>query len=343
MNPCKELQRLSMELFPLSNVMIKKEIRGGICMFEEINARLVAIQSEWRKKEKYQVQLKDYEKDLEVIKGTIYELRKQFESEKKDVDRLEHISLANLLATLAGTKEEKLSKEKQEMIIAQHRLAEAEKAMKQIDDSIDGIRIKLQNLAHIEDEYQQLLEQKEQMIKMSSSPYAENVFQLSEQEGAIKAFMIELDEAITSGERVKHVLGDAIRHLEKAEGWGTWDMLGGGTISGIAKHQNIDQAERYLRQAQTNLRHFQKELLDVQEVANLEVNISGMLKFADFFFDGFIADFMVQGKIKRSLENVRDQYSKVNDILYKLKAQSEEKQRELVKVHGEKQEIVEKL
>lgn len=312
-------------------------------MFEEINAKLVAIQSELRKKEKYRAQLKDYEKELEAIMETVHELRKQFESEKKDVDRLEHISLANLLTTLSGTKEEKLSKEKQELLIAQHLLDDAEKAKKQIDDSLDGIRIKLQNLANIEDDYQSLLKQKENMIKVSSSPYAEKVFQLSEQEGAIKAYMIELDEALFSGERVKHVLGDAIKHLEKAEGWGTWDMLGGGTLSGIAKHQNIDQAESRLRQAQTNMRHFQKELLDVQEAAKLEVNISGMLKFADFFFDGFFADFMVQGKIKRSLENARDQYSKVNHIIYKLKAQSEEKQQELVKVHLEKQEIVEKL
>ncbi|WP_088085438.1 hypothetical protein [Bacillus sp. OV166] len=31
--------------------------------------------------------------------------------------------------------------------------------------------------------------------------------------------------------------------------------------------------------------------MDVQDTAQLEINISGMLKFADFFFDGFNADY----------------------------------------------------
>jgi hypothetical protein len=65
--------------------------------------------------------------------------------------------------------------------------------------------------------------------------------------------------------------------------------------------------------------------LDVKENVNLEVNISGMLKFADFFFDGFIADYMVHGKITRTLDQARSHYAKVNDILMKLNAQSEEK------------------
>jgi hypothetical protein len=90
------------------------------------------------------------------------------------------------------------------------------------------------------------------------------------------------------------------------------------------------------------MRQFQKELLDVQETIS-EVNISGMLKFADFFFDGFIADFMVQGKITRSLEQTRKHFAKVNQILLKLKAQSEEIKLDLEKVQAERQGIVERL
>lgn len=106
---------------------------------------------------------------------------------------------------------------------------------------------------------------------------------------------------------------------------GTLDMFGGGTITGLVKHQHIDEAEDALHHAQTNMRHFQKELLDVQEQAHLEVDISEMLRFADFFFDGFIVDFMVQEKIKQSLEETISHHEKVNNILMKLNAQLEEK------------------
>ncbi|MEH7377753.1 hypothetical protein [Neobacillus drentensis] len=83
--------------------------------------------------------------------------------------------------------------------------------------------------------------------------------------------------------------------------------------------------------------------MDVQDTEQLELNISGMLKFADFFYDGFIADYMVHGKIQRSLEQARSHFVKVTDILVKLEAQSEEKKIELEAIQKEKQEIVERL
>ncbi|CAH2716687.1 hypothetical protein BACCIP111895_03875 [Neobacillus rhizosphaerae] len=312
-------------------------------MFSEINAKLVAIQGELRKRDKYKAQLMDYQKELETIEDTLSQLRTQIESEKEEVEKLEHFSLTNLFATLSGTKDEKLSKEKQEMIAAQHKLEKAKKTKMEIDEAILGLKNKLLNLKNAEYEYQQVLIQKENMIKSSTSPFAEKVFELSEQEGALKAHITQLLEAYDAGKRVERALSESISSLEKAENWGTWDILGGGTISSIVKHQHIDQAESDLHRAQTSMREFQKELLDVQETAFPEVNISGMLKFADFFFDGFIADFMVQGKIKGSLDQTRGHRAKTNDILLKLEAQSEKNKKELEKIQNEKQGIVERL
>lgn len=312
-------------------------------MFSEINAKLVAMHNELRKKAKFNTQLADYQKELETIEETLSELRGQFQLEKRDVEKLERMSLTNLFATIFGTKVEKLSKEKTEMTVAQHKLEEAVKTKKEIDEAINALKHNLQSLKNTENEYQQLLLQKEYMIKTSANPIAEKVFELSDREGALRANLIELDEAYAAGERVELALHDAIKSLEKAESWGTWDMLGGGTLTGVAKHQNIDKAENSLHQAQTSMRQFQKELLDIQDSAFPEVDISGMLRFADFFFDGFIADYMVQGKINKSLNQTKSYYDKINDILTKLTEQSAEKRIELEKVQNEKREIVENL
>jgi hypothetical protein len=96
-------------------------------LFTEINSKLVEIQGVLRKKDKYKLQLMDYEKELEPVEETLSLLRVQFESEQEDVEKLERISLTNLFATLFGTKDEKLLKERQEMIAAQHKLEEAVK------------------------------------------------------------------------------------------------------------------------------------------------------------------------------------------------------------------------
>ncbi|RDI37243.1 hypothetical protein [Falsibacillus pallidus] len=312
-------------------------------MFEQINERLVDVKQDLRKKEKAEVQLKDYQKELKTMEQTISRLRKQFESEKKDVEKLERVSLTNLFATLSGKKDEKLSTEQQEMIVAQHKLEEAEKTKKDIQAAMQELNFKLTSLENVEDEYRQLLFEKEQMVTSSFSPSAEKVLNISEQEGNLKATITELDEAITAGWHVENRLEQAIRSLEKAENWGTWDMFGGGMISSMAKHDNIDKAEDHLHQAQRSMRTFQKELLDVEETAQLEVGISGMLKFADFFFDGFIADFMVQGKIQDSLDQARSQLDSVLEITDRLKDQKEEKERELKSVQTQKRELIESL
>lgn len=312
-------------------------------MFTEINAKLVAIQGELRKKEKYEGQLADYERELETIEEKLDLLQYQFFAEQEDVERLESFGLTKLIATLSGKKEEKLSKEKQEMIAAQHKLEEAIKTKKEINQAMSVLESNLKNLGHVEVEYQQLLLQKEDMIKVSASPFAAKVFGLSEQEGKLKAYIMELEEAKQAGLHVEDALSDAVSSLDKAEGWGTWDLFGGGMVADMVKHQKIDEAEAYLHQAQRCMREFQKELLDVQETVVVDINISGMLKFADFFFDGFIADYMVQGKIQRSLEQAKSHLARVTSILNKLDSQSEEKKRELEAIQREKQELVERL
>ncbi|QOR68047.1 hypothetical protein IM538_07915 [Cytobacillus suaedae] len=312
-------------------------------MFSDINAKLVEIQGELRKVTKYRVQLADYEQELETIEETISQLHRQLESEQKDVIKLERVSLTNLLATLSGTKDEKLSKEKQELVVAQHKLAEAEKTKREIDDAMIEIRNKLLKLKSTDHEYQQLLLQKEEMIKKGSSPSSVKLLELGEQEGVLTNHLTELKEAIDAGNLVKSALKEGIDSLEKAGGWGTVDLLGGGLISDMIKHQHIDDAERNLHRAQTRMRQFQKELLDVQQQAHLEINVSGMLKFADFFFDGLIADFMVKDKINKATHEIEYQYKQVKDIIVKLNKQYMEHKNHLEMVEKEKQEIVQSL
>ena len=312
-------------------------------MYSEINAKLVEIQDELRKINKYHAQLADYEQELETIEETITQLQRQFVSEEKDVSKLERLSLTNLFATLAGTKEGKLTKEKQEMVVAQHKLVEAEKTRIEIDHAMIETHNKLIKLEKTKSEYQQLLLQKEEMIKASESPSSAKMFELSEHEGALRSHITEFKEAIDAGNLVKSALSDVLKSLEKAGGWGTIDLFGGGLISDIAKHQHIDQAEDHLHHVQTCMRQFQKELLDVRQQAKLEINISGMLKFADFFFDGLIADFMVQDKINKSINQIENQYTKVKDILLKLNELYMENMKKLEIVQKEKQEIIQSL
>ncbi len=130
----------------------------------------------------------------------------------------------------------------------------------------------------------------------------------------------ERREAIQAGERALDSLYSAQRELNSARGWGIWDILGGGFISGLIKHSKMNNAAEYMEQAKENLRSFSEELRDVSRIIQFDFNTSDFLSFADFFFDGFIADWLVQDRINNARYQVGEAIERVQAILEKLKA-----------------------
>ncbi len=64
---------------------------------------------------------------------------------------------------------------------------------------------------------------------------------------------------------------------------------------------------------------FENELRDVQDMNYLNVEISGFLTFADFFFDGLLSDLLVQSKIADARAKVDDAIYRVQNIVYRLR------------------------
>lgn len=141
---------------------------------------------------------------------------------------------------------------------------------------------------------------------------------LNEQLSASKNALKEVREAISAGRSVINSLENAMGSLDSAGGWGVWDMLGGGLISDLAKHSHIDNAKHEAEQAQILLRRFRSELADIRISNDIHIETGGFAKFADFFFDGLIADWFMQSKIKNSHESVSKVKSQVQSVLNKL-------------------------
>ncbi|MDY6308313.1 MAG: hypothetical protein SPL71_09760 [Oribacterium sp.] len=125
--------------------------------------------------------------------------------------------------------------------------------------------------------------------------------------------------AIDAGERALHSLKDVQKMLDSAGNWGLVDMFGGNMLSGFLKHKKINDASECLEDAKHDLKDFTDELDDVSEIADLNIDVGDVLTFADFFFDGFLADFLVQSKISNAKKQVREAIRRVEDALRKLK------------------------
>lgn len=109
-----------------------------------------------------------------------------------------------------------------------------------------------------------------------------------------KSNIKETVEAIAAGNRVVDKLIETENSLNSAEGWGMWDMWGGGgLITDMIKHSHIDDARNTASRVKSLLNHFNTELADIKIASQITIEIEGFTKFADFFFDGLIADWVV--------------------------------------------------
>ncbi len=165
---------------------------------------------------------------------------------------------------------------------------------------------------------------------------------LSEKQAGLQSDRKEVQEAIDAGQALVSTLDGVIGSLRSAEGWGTWDMLGGGFLADLGKHSRIDDAREQVHQAQELLRRFRRELTDVQTGENFLIDISSFDTFADFFFDGLIVDWIVQSKIQTSLDRTYQVRQRVADILQRLESRSQQIQQEVNALADRRKELIEK-
>lgn len=131
-------------------------------------------------------------------------------------------------------------------------------------------------------------------------------------------FEKEKREAMEAGNRALHSLREAQTNLDSARNWGLWDMFGGGTITSLIKSSRMDRAKQNMEQAKYDLRSFSKELNDVSMVINLDIETGDFLSFVDWFFDNFFVDWMVQDRINKARDQVRDAIWKVENVMREL-------------------------
>ncbi len=132
----------------------------------------------------------------------------------------------------------------------------------------------------------------------------------------MKDLTTEKQEAICAGNRALRSLEAVHQELCKAGNWGLLDMFGGGTFTSFIKHTKINNASNLLYQARRDIEDFQRELKDVLFInPNLNINISGLLTFLDFFSDDILSDYLVQRQITKARKETETAIDEVKTIL----------------------------
>lgn len=128
----------------------------------------------------------------------------------------------------------------------------------------------------------------------------------------------EKREAVDAGKRALTSLRAAKKDLDSATNWGMWDMIGGGIFTTVMKQKKMDEAKQNMEEAKYDLKNFSQELNDVNMAFHLDIETRDFLTFADWFFDGFFVDWMVQDRIHKAASQVAEAIRRVEEILRQL-------------------------
>lgn len=298
------------------------------------NKELIEVKHKLQRIHSAQQYIEELEQQMEENEDKITVAEAILRKEKRDVEKLKRVSLASVLSWIKKDQEERLYKEEDEAY-------RAALLVKQLQE--EGISLQreydqcLSLIAQEEEVKKQLTQLQIQFAPSNEKTELKQLYQ--ELEGA-QLLEKELIEAIGAGYDAIHRLDAIEDSLSSAQGWGVYDLMGGGVVSSIVKHSHIEQAQEQIGDAQYDLRRFQKEVKDVQKMEDIELDISAGLSFMDIMFDNLFSDFMVQQKVNTSLDHVRTVISGVNVILDDLL----QKQKECAeKIEAVEQELNQKL
>lgn len=301
---------------------------------------LQQVQEKLFEKKRLEAKLSVLRSQNRSLELRVAELKRELESQQADVLRLERVTLSAIFYSLIGKKEERLDKEKQEAYGAKLKYDTAALEQKQVCSQIQDMEEQLRELAGIENRYTQLLQEKTQEIRNSGTPQTEELLQLERRITEKQSQKKEISEAIFAGNQAMNTVNEILTDLNDAEGWGIWDLAGGGLMSDLVKHNCLDEAQENVQKLQGELLRFKTELADVSVDAQLQVRVDGFLRFADYFFDGLFADWTVLDHINESQGEVTKVQSQIRQVLSNLTAMLNGINEEITMLEQEKKKLV---
>jgi hypothetical protein len=309
-------------------------------MLNEIDAKLKEAEQNAHRLDKIEAMLESLRADKMELERKKHHLQREMEKEQLDVDKLENNGLVGLFYMVLGKHGEKLEKEKSEALAAKLKYDQSVKELDEVTAEIDKLRTEKMKYKDSHNIYNTLYSQKKEMVKKSGTKASEDILDLEAQLRSEENMLKEVREAIDAGKSALAYLDRAGEHLGSARSYGVWDMLGGGLLADIAKHSHIDDAKSAVEAAQSKLRKFKTELADIDISQDIRIETDGFAKFADFFFDGLIADWSMQNRIAQSQWSVSNAAGTVNSVLRKLETMERETNSKISNIKAEIKRLI---
>ncbi len=287
--------------------------------------------------------MKSLNSRLYQAEDDVKNLLRKYQDEALDVDQIQKDSLSNTLLKLIGKYEGKVNKETREMLTAKLEYDKAVERVKELNREKYELGSQLSALNKEKHTFEAELANREMLIKNKVSQQAYDAYmEIQNRQAALARQLVETDEALSAAGRVISASDSAIRHLESAENWATYDIWGGGgIISHMAKYDHIDDAQADLNRLSSLTRDFEKELADVNmHDVYARSGIDSTTRAIDFWFDNIFTDLRVRDKIRDDREQISRLVSQVNMAVNKLETNKSELKRKLSETENQKNNLI---
>lgn len=265
----------------------------------------------------------------------------RFADEERDVEKLESMSWVRIWATLRGGRATDLERETAERDAARYAAAEAAHRATMAEADVRAIEAQLSALGDVDGAYARALDAKETWLREHPGAATARLAEIATRRGELVALDHENREAHEAGARAHGALSDALDVLSSAASWSTWDTFGGGgLLTDMMKYDRLEEAQRLVRSANDAMASFATELADVG-VAGVEgVQIDGLVRTFDVWFDNIFSDMSVRSRIHEARDRLETARSAVARIMDDLVATKRDIDRETAALRAEREEAV---
>lgn len=273
-------------------------------------------------------------------------LQKQLTKEQQDVVQLGKFSFINKIKEWTGKWDEQMEKEMAEVAEVELQYNEAAKTVTDMEAEVGRLREAMKNpeFAYIDEDWADFLKEKETWIRQNDSVANATLQKIADDRVRVRSMFREIEEARDAGNKAIRALDAALDKLGSAEGMSMWDtFLGGGLIVSALKYSEINSSDDLVHRAQRALRHFETELMDVQNVAteSFKVNNNDIFTFTDVFFDNIFSDWMVHSRITDAKSKLNGVLQDVRRVQDQLTRKRDEMKHELEQLDVREKEIIE--
>jgi hypothetical protein len=315
-------------------------------MWEELQERQSVLKMEINRREKAKRKQQTLAEQLETALHKKQEYWTRLKEEQKDVEDLDRFSILKVVRTWTGKQDVIREKEISELAAIEAKYREIEKTVIDLEKDITVNERELEkgDWVSLDLEWKQIIEKKKQWLLVNNHAEATRLEGLYEQKTILATSIREIIEAITAGNEAKIALKRALKSLEGAKDYSTWDtFLGGGIIATSLKHSKLDESEEAIHYAQRSLQRFHTELLDIQKISieNIAIERESFVAFADYVFDDIFSAWSTHSKINNSIDRMEQTLQNLSSISDQLQKQLKETQEKQSNVEIEIAQIIE--